>query len=342
MLAREDLDECGLAYGSDSEPGLRRAGRAKVRYVDDRRGGRAVTDANTLERIRRLAIPPAWTDVWISPDPSSHLQATGRDARGRKQYRYHPDFRSQRDATKFDQLVAFGGALGGLRRRVDADLARPGLPADRVTALVVSLLDRTFLRVGNECYARDNGSFGLTTLRDRHAKVSGAMIRLRFVGKSAKVHEVAWTDLRLARLVRRCQDLPGQVLFQWVDDEGQRHPIRSDDVNIYLRRASDIDATAKTFRTWGATLLAAAGLAAVADDVPPDLRPRVVAQAMTIVADHLGNTPAVCRASYVHPVVITAFDQGCLGALWSAPPRRRPRDLVTEEHRLLHVLERVA
>ena len=332
------MSEERIVYGADDEPGIRRQGRNRFRYTDDRRAGRPVNDADTLERIRRLAVPPAWTDVWISPDPASHLQATGRDAKGRKQYRYHPAYRSRRDAKKFDQLVAFGHALPNLRRAVDADLSRTGLPQEQVVALVVALLDRTLLRVGNESYVRDNGSFGLTTLRDRHARVEGRTIRLRFRAKSAKECEVSWTDARLARLVRQCREVPGQVLFQWLDESGGRHPVRSDDINDYVRVVSGLDVTAKTFRTWGATLLAAVGFAAVADQ-PPPLRPRLTQEVVASVAAELNNTPAVCRASYVHPAVVQSFSLGTFGELWR-PPRRRPRALLPEEQRLLNLLER--
>jgi DNA topoisomerase-1 len=334
----KDRTGCGLDYGHDDEPGLRRRGRKHFTYVDERRRGREVTDARTLERIRRLAIPPAWTDVWISANPACHVQATGRDARGRKQYRYHPDFRRHRETTKFDQLPAFGAVLGTVRRTVEEDLDRRGLPLERVEALVVALLDRTYLRVGNESYARDNGSYGLTTLRDKHAVVRNGTIRLHFTGKSAKDHTIEWHDPQLARLVRRCQDLPGQVLFQWVDEDGTRHPVHSDEINRYLRDITGIDATAKTFRTWGASVLAATGLAAVADATPPPLRPTIVRRAMETVAEHLGNTPAVCRASYVHPKIIDTFNDGTLAERWHSTPKRRPRRLIAEEHRFLQLL----
>jgi DNA topoisomerase I len=326
-----------IVYGGDDEPGIRRHGRVRVSYTDERAGGRAVSDTETLGRIKRLAVPPAWTDVWISADPSSHIQATGRDARGRKQYRYHREYRTQRDSKKFDQLVPFGHALVPLRRTVDADLDRSGLPKEQVVALIVALLDRTLFRVGNECYARDNGSFGLTTVRDRHARIEGRTIRLRFRGKYAKTCEIAWTDARLARLVQRCRDIPGQILFQWMDDDGGHHPVRSDDVNDYLGQATGMEVTAKTFRTWGATLLAAVGLAAV-EDTPARLRPRVLQQAIEVVAGQLGNTPTVCKASYVHPIVLDTFNSGSFGELWHAAPKERTDGLQSEERRLLHVL----
>jgi DNA topoisomerase-1 len=233
--------------------------------------------------------------------------------------------------------VVFGEALGPLRRTVDADLDRSGLPKEQVVALIVALLDRTLFRVGNECYARDNGSFGLTTVRDRHARIDGRTIRLRFRGKHAKTCEVAWTDARLARLVQRCRDIPGQVLFQWMDESGGHHPVRSDDVNDYLAAATGLPVTAKTFRTWGATLLAAVGLAAV-EDTPARLRPRVVQQTVEVVARELGNTPTVCRGSYIHPIVIDTFNAGSFGSLWQARPPARPAELLAEERRLLNVL----
>jgi DNA topoisomerase-1 len=329
----------GIVYGADDEPGIRRHGHRRVRYTDERRAGRTVTDPATIDRIRKLAIPPAWTDVWISADPRSHVQATGRDARGRKQYRYHRDYRSRRDAMKFEQLVPFAQALPALRQSVEADLRQSGLPHDQVVALVVALLDRTLLRVGNECYVRDNGSFGLTTLRDRHADVQGRTIRLHFRAKSAKDCEMTWSDARLARLVLRCREVPGQVLFQWLDEEGGHHPVRSDDVNDYVRRVGGIDVTAKTFRTWGATLLAAVGYVAVAD-TPAPLRADVSREVIAAVAAELGNTPAVCRASYVHPGVVEAFHVGTLASMWRAP-KRRPPQLLPEEQRLLQVLEQV-
>lgn len=250
-----------LLFGTDAEPGIRRRGRARRRYVDDVTG-ETVTDAATLERIASLAVPPAWTDVWISRDPDSHLQATGRDARGRKQYRYHPSFRSHREARKFDQLPAFGAVLGPLRARVSDDLEGSGLDKRRVVALVVRLLDHSFVRVGNEEYARTNQSYGLTTLRDEHAQVQGGRLRLSFVGKHGRRHEVEVADARLARLVRRCQDLPGQVLFQYVEGDEIR-PVRSTDVNDYLREVTGLEVTAKTFRTWAASVLLGAGLAGV-------------------------------------------------------------------------------
>ncbi len=330
-----------LFFGSDEEPGIRRLGRRRFRYVDDRRGS-SVDDADIIERIRALAVPPAWTDVWIAAEPWSHVQATGRDARGRKQFVYHPQFRQQRDEAKFELLVPFGHALPALRRQLVADLKRRGLPEERVIALVVTLLEDTFVRVGNEEYARANGSFGLTTLRDRHVRYDGSGVRLRFPGKSGKGHDVAVGDPRLARLVRKCQDLPGQVLFQYLGDDDLPRPVRSSDVNDYLREVTGLEATAKTFRTWSATLLAAAGLAGL--PTPTSLREgrSVVAGMLAMVSSELNNTPAVCRRSYIHPEVIERYLGGTLQDDWDQASARGSRQLSSEERRLLHLLESFA
>ena len=262
----------GLVFMLDDEPGIERRGKRKFHYIEATTGD-PVDDPDTLDRIRALAVPPAWKDVWIAADPCAHVQATGRDARGRKQYRYHERFRAHRDEAKFEQLVTFGESSPEVRRRLAADLARPGLPQPKVVAVVVQLLERTFVRVGNEEYARANGSFGLATLRDRHARFDRGQLRIRFKAKSAKVHEVEIDDPRLVRLVRRCQALPGQLLFQYLDDEGEAHPVRSSEVNDYLRQITGEEWTAKTFRTWGATLLAAAGLAALPAPASDTSRP---------------------------------------------------------------------
>jgi DNA topoisomerase-1 len=328
---------CGLVFASDDEPGVRRLGHQRVRYVDESTG-RPMRDLKTLARIRRLAVPPAWRDVWIAADPAAHIQATGRDARGRKQYRYHPDFRAYQDATKFDQLVPFAERLHVLRTRIDDDLSRHVLVHDTVTALVVALLDRTFMRVGNDCYARTNRSYGLTTLREKHVRINGSTLRIHFMGKSAKVHDVVWTDRRLARLLQRCQDLPGQRLFQWLDADGTRHAVRSDDVNDYLRAATDRDVTAKTFRTWGATVLATTALGTVAAATPERERTTVLKHAIELVADELGNTSTVCRASYVHPGVIDAFARGELAERWESASARGSRRLTPDERKVMHVL----
>ncbi len=260
-----------------------------------------------------MAIPPAWTDVWISPRADGHLQATGRDARGRKQYRYHRRWRTTRDASKFAHLIAFGEALPRIRRRVEADLSRRGLDLDRVVALVVRLLELTLIRVGNDEYATSNRSYGLTTLRDRHVRIDGSSIRFHFRGKSGRVHDVDLRDPRLARLVRRCHELPGQDLFQYVDDAGETRTVGSADVNDYLRRVGGADFTAKDFRTWAGTTLAYRALCAAERASSGASARREVVAAMGEVADRLGNTPAVCRASYVHPAVVDAYLDSELG-----------------------------
>ena len=327
-----------LFFGSDDEPGIRRQGRQRVRYVDDLTGEQ-IDDTDTIERIRSLAVPPAWTDVWIAADPWSHVQATGRDARGRKQFVYHAQYRQQQDEAKFELLAPFGHALPALRRQLVVDLRRRGLPQERVLALVVTLLEDTFVRIGNEEYARTNGSFGLTTLRDRHVRADGSGVRLRFPGKSGKGHDVAIDDPRLARLVRKCQELPGQVLFQYLGEDDVPRPLRSSEVNDYLRDVTGLEATAKTFRTWSATVLAAAGLAAL--PAPTTVREgrRVVTEMLSMVSSELNNTPAVCRRSYIHPEVIERYLDGNLGRDWAEASARGSRLLSPEERRLLHLLE---
>lgn len=292
-----------LVHASDNEPGLRRirAGRG-FRYQDER--GRKVTDATTIERIRALVIPPAWTDVWISPDPDGHLQATGRDQRGRKQYRYHERWALCRDAVKFSGLVDFAGALPALREHVDAGLRKRGLSRDRVLATVVWLLDNTMIRVGNAAYARDNGSFGLTTLRSRHLKIDGASLRFTFRGKSGKEWKLGLSDRRIARVMKGIQELPGQHLFQYLDEDGDRHTVRSEDVNTYIRDATGSPFTSKHFRTWGGTVEAAMLLS---QEPPPSgkaAQRRALNAAIDKVAARLGNTRTVCRSCYIHPAVI--------------------------------------
>ncbi len=265
-------------------------------------------DPDTLARIRQLVIPPAWTEVWICARPGGHLQATGFDQRGRRQYLYHPDFRAQREAAKFEHLLEFAQALPALRERVTRDLARPGLGRDKVLATVVSLLETTMIRVGSEAYARENGSYGLASMRSRHVAVDGTALKFHFRGKSGKDWRVGVRDRRLARVVRACQELPGQHLFQYVDDAGQRQPITSDDVNAYLKDASGRDVTAKDFRTWWGTVLAATALA---DPEASGRAPKArLAAVVKDVSNRLGNTPAVCRKGYIHPEVITAHLAG--------------------------------
>ncbi len=294
-----------------------------------------MTDRGKLAWIRGLAIPPAWTDVWICTARLGHLQATGRDARGRKQYRYHPRWRSQRDETKYSRMIAFGQALPRIRRRIQRDLRRSGLPRERVLAAVVRLLEKTSVRVGNEEYARDNKSFGLTTLRIRHAQVGTIRIRFRFRGKGGKDHEAEVSDARLARIVRRCQDLPGQELFAYLDEEGEARPVDSADVNDYLREISGQEITAKDFRTWAGTVAAVAALREMEKvDSAADARRNVV-RAIEQVAEALGNTPAVSRKSYVHPGVIDAYLAGEAG-ITTAPHR----GLAPDEAAVLGLLRR--
>jgi DNA topoisomerase-1 len=300
-----------LRYVSDREPGLRRVRCGRGFRVLDARG-RSVRDAATRARIRGLAIPPAWSDVWICAQPDGHIQATGRDARGRKQYRYHPAWSALRSETKFERMIDFARALPRIRARVDADLALPGLPRRKVLAALVSLLERSLIRVGCDEYARANAAHGLATLRDEHVRIVGAKLRFEFQGKGGKPQRVVVTDRRLARIVKRCMDLPGRALFQYVDDRGARQCVDSGDVNAYLREVAGDDFTAKDFRTWGGTLLAA--MALDADAVPGNAagRRRVVAAALARVSERLGNTPAVCRKYYVNPLVIEAWQSGPL------------------------------
>jgi DNA topoisomerase-1 len=327
-----------LRFGSDEEPGIRRRGRTRFTYVNEKTG--RSPSRKDLERISDIAVPPAWTDVWIAADAASHLQATGRDVKGRKQYRYHADFTASRSENKFADLVAFGTALGRLRRRVDRDLRSAGPNHDLVVAVVVRLLDLTALRVGNAEYARDNKSFGLTTLRNRHAVVRGTTVNLSFRGKSAHDFDVSVDSARLARLVRRCQNLPGQQLFQYRTADGEIRGIDSTDVNTYLAEHGNVSMSAKSFRTWSATVLAAEGLAQAADDDDGDPSARVVNDVIDQVAGELGNTRAVCRASYVHPAVVESYLDGTLVPHWRRPVGARPAGITVVERRTLRLLKR--
>ncbi|MEA2676529.1 MAG: topoisomerase [Chloroflexota bacterium] len=318
----------GLRYSDPSEPGIERVRNGRgFTYRDP--AGKRVNDRALMERIRALAIPPAWRDVWICASPRGHIQAMGRDARGRRQYRYHPAWTKARDATKFERSVAFARALPRLRRRVSRDLRLPGMPRDKVLAAVVRLLDRTLLRVGNERYARENSSFGLTTLRNRHAQADGrGGLRLSFRGKGGKPLEAELHDRRLVRVIRACQDLPGQRLFAYRDQDGNERPIESDDVNDYIRGATGDDFSAKDFRTWAATVLAARELQRN-DDVPAAVR---------AVATQLGNTPAVCRRSYINPGVISANEGR--SRPHAARMLTRPAGLSADERHVLALLRR--
>jgi len=318
--AVEAAHDAGLVYVVDDTPGIRRkrSGRGFSYTGTD---GRTISDKGDLRRIKALAVPPAWTDVWICPSPRGHIQATGRDGRGRKQYRYHRAWRQTRDQTKYDRMTAFGEALPEIRKHVREDMSLPGLPREKVLATVVRLIDLTYIRIGNMRYAKDNGSFGLTTMRNRHVDVSGATIRFEFRGKSGKMHTVDVSDQRVARIVKRCQDIPGQHLFQFLDESGERKPIDSEDVNAYLRESTDEDFTAKDYRTWAGTVLA---LRALRDAAPPtserEAKSNIFA-AIESVASTLGNTVAVCRACYVHPAIVAAYLDGSLATL----PRRRAK-----------------
>lgn len=312
-MAKREAKAAGLVYVTDELPGLsrQRAGKGFT-YRDER--GRRITRADVLERIRSLAIPPAYTQVWICSDPRGHLQATGRDARGRKQYRYHPRWREVRDSGKFDRMQAFGRALPRIRRQVTLDLKRKELSSPRVLAAIVRLLDTTLLRIGNEDYAKDNGSYGLSTLRNRHVKVSRQHVRLRFRGKSGIEREVDIHDPVVARLVDRLQELPGQHVFQYLDENGTAHPVDSGMVNDYLREIGGADFTAKDFRTWGATVLATAALGCIelVETSTQRARRAQMKTSVEAVARQLGHTPTVCRQSYIHPAIFAACEAGTL------------------------------
>lgn len=310
-MAKDVVDEVaehhGLAYVHDHDPGIRRRGKPGSWVFIDADGHR-VRDPATLERIRRLVIPPAWTEVWICPDPAGHIQAVGRDARGRKQYQYHPGWRAFRDEAKYDRALAFGHALPRLRAQIARDLRRRGLPREKVLAAVVRLLEVTLIRVGNDEYARTNKSFGLTTLRKRHMILSGTGAVFEFRGKSGVTHQTTFHDRRLARVLHRCESLPGQRLFQYVDHDGVRHAVGSADVNAYLRAAMGEDFSAKDMRTWAGTLLAARALRLQPGPTNEAEAKRTNVLCVKAVAGLLGNTPAVCRACYIHPGVFAAFE----------------------------------
>src|SRR6266403_4975351 len=308
-LELEAAEEAGLRYVSENQPGYgRKAKGDDFEYFDTE--GKAVRDEQRLLRIKRLAIPPAWTDVWISPTANGHVQATGRDARKRKQYIYHERWREMRDENKYERIVSFGKALPRIRRRVSKDLSLPGLPRNKVVAAIVQLLEDSFIRVGNEEYARENKSFGLTTMQDRHVDVKGSKMRFRFRGKSGRQHEIDITDRRMARIVSKLQDLPGQDLFQYVNGEGALHDITSQDVNEYLREIAGEDFTAKDFRTWAGTVLAAVALSTAGAFETRKQAKANVKNAIEAVAKVLGNTPTVCRRCYIHPAVLDAYLDG--------------------------------
>ena len=334
----ESAQTAGLRYVSDTQPGIRRKRAGKgFTYVGP--DGKTISEAKELTRIRSLAIPPAYTDVWICTSPNGHIQATGRDARGRKQYRYHPKWREVRDETKFGRMLVFSEALPAIRARIERDLQRSGLPREKVLATVVRLLECTRIRVGNDEYAKANRSFGLTTLQDRHVEVSGANVRFEFRGKSGKTHKVDLNDRRLARIVQRCQALPGEDLFQYVDDDGVRQSIGSGDVNDYIRDISGQEFTAKDFRTWAGTLLAVAALKEVGAWGSQRQAKSNVLRAIDRVAEQLNNTRAICRKYYVHPVVFETYLAGTLlEHLQNGTKRSAKQDLDAEEAAVVRLL----
>jgi DNA topoisomerase I len=308
----KSAEQAGLRHVIPKGQGIqrRRAGSGFV-YLDA--GGKTIQDETTLKRIRALVIPPAWTSVWISPAANTHIQAVGRDARGRKQYRYHPAYREVRDLVKFDRMRAFGRALPRIRRVVARDLSRRGLPKRKVLAAVVKLLETTYIRVGNEEYAEENGSFGLTTLRNQHVQVLGDMLKFKFRGKSGQSHEITLEDRRLARIVKRCREIPGSALFEYLDEEGRPQSVESGDVNEYLRQVSGAEFTAKDFRTWGGTCLAASFLLEKCAEQEGDSQTKAtVVDVVKEVASKLGNKPATCKKYYIHPAVMECYSAGTL------------------------------
>ncbi|MDQ3120539.1 MAG: DNA topoisomerase IB [Verrucomicrobiota bacterium] len=308
-ISTEEAEGAGLRYVTDEQPGYTRKAKGDgFEYFDT--SGKLIEDESRVLRINRLAVPPAYKDVWICPSPNGHLQATGRDARGRKQYRYHERWREARDETKYGRMLPFAAALPKIRRRIEADLGLPGLPRNKVLATVLSIMQRTFIRIGNEEYARDNKSFGLTTMRNRHVDVKGTKLRFTFKGKSGVSHELDVDDRRLARIVRKMEDLPGQEIFAYVDEEGAARDVKSQDVNDYLREISGDDFTAKDFRTWAGTVLAAVALHAHEQAETEAAAKKNVKAAITAVSKILGNTPAICRKCYVHPAVLEAYITG--------------------------------
>lgn len=311
LRVADALEETGLVFVSDGTPGIQRL-REGDGFTYRWPNGKTVTDTKTLERIRSLAIPPAYESIWICTLPNGHLQATGKDARGRKQYRYHPAFREARDAAKFGRMADFADALPRIHARLDEDLARRGLPREKVLAVVVHLLEKSLIRVGNEEYAKTNKSYGLTTLRNRHVHVEGSDIRFRFLGKSKVRHNIALHDRRMARVVKKLQELPGQELFQYLDHDGNTHSITSNDVNDYLREAAGGEFTAKDFRTWAATVLALIDLSCLQAPTTKKETKAVVSRVLKAVSEQLGNTPAVIRKCYVHPAVLEAYATGTL------------------------------
>ena len=339
----ESAKSAGLRYVTDAQPGIHRRRHGKgFRYIDH--DGNAVRDPETLRRIRSLVIPPAWSAVWICQNPKGHLQVTGRDAKGRKQSRYHARWRAVRDETKYERMMIFASALPAIREQVEHDLSLAGVPRPKVLATIVRLMEVTHIRVGNEEYARENRSYGLTTLRNKHVEVSGSNVTFKFQGKSGIRHTIDITDRRLARIIQRCQDLPGYELFQYVDRDGTTHSVDSGDVNEYLRQISNQDFTAKDFRTWAGTVLTCRMLRQLEAFESQTQAKKNVVQAIKQVAVHLGNTPSVCRKCYVHPAVIDTYFSA--GMIRSVQPSMdddladRPEAMRREEAALLALLKR--
>jgi DNA topoisomerase-1 len=308
---RDAAESAGLIYVSDEEPGIRRR-KAGKGFAYTRPGGGKVEDEPTLKRIRKLAIPPAWTDVWICPKPNGHIQATGRDAKGRKQYRYHAAFREVRESTKYEHMLAFAQSLPAIRTKIAEHMALKGLPREKVLATVVHLLETTLIRVGNDDYAKQNKSYGLTTLKDQHVKVNGSELRFQFKGKSGKTWRLQVKDRRIAKIVKACQDLPGQELFQYIDDAGERRDVTSADVNAYLKEITGRDVTAKDFRTWHGTVMAALALQEFLTFDTQAVAKKNIKAAIEHVSSRLGNTPTICRKCYIHPEVLTSYVEGQL------------------------------
>jgi len=339
----KSAQQAGLRYVADTRPGIRREmGTLGFKYIGV--NGRVIRNKAEITRINKLAIPPAWTGVWICPDPRGHIQATGRDAKGRKQYRYHPEWRICRDETKYDRMIAFADALPKIRRRTNADLAKPGLSRERVLATVVQLLEKSLIRVGNDEYAKKNRSFGLTTMRNKHVEVKGSTVKFEFKGKSGVRHSVDVNDKRLARVVRACQELPGQELFEYFDEDGTRCDVDSGDVNAYLKDITGRDFTAKDFRTWAGTVLACTALQEFDPYESQAQAKKNVVQAIEAVAGVLGNTRAVCRKSYIHPAILDSYMDGTMLETLSrkagAAVRKRLGKLRPDEHAALAILQK--
>jgi DNA topoisomerase-1 len=342
VLSRDDAEAVGLRYATDDRPGIQRK-RSGKGFAYLRPDGTAIRERSIVNRIRSLAIPPAWVDVWICPSAGGHIQATGRDAKGRKQYRYHPLFREARESTKYERIATFATALPGIRAKVREHMALRGLPREKVVATVVHLLETTLIRIGNDEYARQNRSYGLTTLQNRHVEIDGAEVLFRFVGKSGKQWRLKMRDRRVARIIKTCQELPGQELLQYLNDEGEPQSITSSDVNAYLKEISGQDITAKDFRTWAGTVMVAIALAGLEGFDSATQAKRNLRAAIEHVAGRLGNTPTVCRKCYVHPDVLDAYLAGRLAAELrsgiGAPVAEELNGLQQEEAAVLAMLQ---